>query len=282
MFLIATSAVFSSASFGTSESWLDQLVRGRNRQAAEQLVSMTNEISGKVSPYFKELVLTTATSIANGANECPEEAKLTLFRGMSEGKHLYRNVGTKSNPIFLSRALMDKRGNLSPRKFLALRNANFIELISHHSHWYKYKPSPFLSTTTSPHIAEVFAGGGHILVLRICPQRAIYNGNGHEFEALIPFLIQSKEIFAIVSPLPNSNSFKIVYNGDKNSSSEETLNQVKKYIATANKSSNGSEYEVGRRFERSHAKKLKMAERYREECESLLEYTFAERIEGGD
>lgn len=213
----------------SSGNWLQQIRLGNDKGAAQTLGKIAEKMPKYSAHDYVNLLWATTKSLEAGCDECSEEAKVTLFRGISLGRS-DMNALKQKRPLFPAKLLMSNdRKNLQSKNIGRYKNTHVSELMSLQARQY-WKQTPFLSTSYSPWIAGV---SQTILVLRICPQRLLIStnpGNTDEFEVLVPFFIHPNELYAAIESETQEGltrgKFDIVYsqNNPKN------LNKLKDEI----------------------------------------------------
>jgi hypothetical protein len=107
---------------------------------------------------------------------------LTFYRGDATGQTEFLSPAAQTGGIAYSENV--------------LANNDLNDLMSLHATDSSAAPSPFISVTTDPNLAQLFAGpNGSVYVLKLAPGRAILNPfNMDEGEFLVPHYISSGEI----------------------------------------------------------------------------------------
>ena len=257
-----------------SLDWLDLVKRGQNSRAAEILTEKANNLPSGSSGEFQDLLLSTANSLTT---TCRENSKITLFRGL-DSQSSSSFVRSGELPLFLSRTLLDKSGLYYPIGLTMSRKKHIYQAMKDHARSTREsKDSPFLSTSYSAYVASL---SDTVLVLKICPDRALFNEfstHHDEFEVLVPFFIHPSEIFAMIQPEDGNHKnvfgdFEILLSGEASGDLNEA--EKRKWIIDAIKKnkkliSKSSSKDFGSHFEKMITHKKRYMRR-KSNCSEIL------------
>lgn len=184
-------------------TWIQLAAEGKDRKAAADLVEFNGTLSTKTDPAFKKLLSITAAALDQKMSIAPDDAKITLFRGISidtDRESLSDfNYGTNRMPFFTARLFRGGERN-TKLKTTGLRKMSEIGVFEassqHAQNSYSLPNSPFISTSFSFGVA---AASEVVLVLRVAPQRVLVAASTRgEYEVQLPFFIHPSEIVGVL------------------------------------------------------------------------------------
>jgi len=162
------------------------LARGKYREAAFDGGAALASFVGAGGLVDAAELAETAVVAEEGvgtAVEAAETAPQIFYRGDQAGMSSFQSYAARAGGIEHSQAVLD--------------NGNLTELMSNHAIDSANPASPFISVTTDPAVARVFAGPeGTVYTLQLAPGRAILNTQNplSESEWLVPHEILPGEI----------------------------------------------------------------------------------------
>ncbi|MGE3973348.1 MAG: hypothetical protein AB7F59_02345 [Bdellovibrionales bacterium] len=239
---MSSTAVFPIlADAAGGSGWIQLAAQGKDRKAAADLAEFNGTLSSKTDPAFKNMLVETAAALEQGMSIAPNDAKITLFRGIDLIKDQLSdyNYGSNRRPFFAARLFRggERNGTLRTTGLRKISEIGVFEASSRHAqNAYKFQNTPFISTSFS---FDVAAASSAVLVLRVAPQRVLVAASTRgEYEVQLPFFIHPSEIVGVLEKVDYEEAgsrelseYKLtkIYNDLEGMSDREAQNQIQSW-----------------------------------------------------